>query len=144
MGNAMSTNEAYVAASKGDAIWTRSIVRAMEPSRWSSKAVLGVQGTPNRLRPNSSAESDAHVEEFVDPHAGKDDVPDKDGGEKSNKFVSDDVKKLDKQLRITIKDLTDFGYSEQCPRCADLQAGIPNTWKKHSDYCRLRLYMCYK
>ena len=66
LGNAISTNEAYVAASNADVIRTRSIVRVMEPSRWSSKAVLGVQGTPNRLRPNSSAESDAHVEEFVD------------------------------------------------------------------------------
>ena len=131
----MAKNEAYVATSNGDVIGTRSIVRVMEPSRWSSKAVLGVQGTPNRLRPNSSAESDAHVEEFVDPHAGKDDIPNQDDSEKPNKLVSDDVEKLDKQLRITIKDLTDFGYSEQCPRCADLQAGIPNTWKKHSDSC---------
>ena len=62
LGNAMATNEAYVAASNGDVIRTRSIVRVMEPSRWSSKAVLGVQGTPNRLRPNSSSKTDAHVE----------------------------------------------------------------------------------
>ena len=44
LGNAMPTNEAYVSASNGDVIRTRSIVRVMEPYRWSSKAVLGVCG----------------------------------------------------------------------------------------------------
>ena len=33
IGNAMSTNEAYVAASNGDVLRTRSIVRVVEPSR---------------------------------------------------------------------------------------------------------------
>ena len=67
LGNAMSTNEAYVAASNGDVIRPRSIVRVMEPNRWSSKAVIGIKGTPFKLRPSSHVESDAHVEEFVDP-----------------------------------------------------------------------------
>ena len=67
LGNAMSTNEAYVAASNGDVIRSRSIVRVMEPSRWSSKAARGIKGTPFKLRPSSHVESDAHVEEFVDP-----------------------------------------------------------------------------
>ena len=64
LGNAMSTNEAYVAASNGDVIRSRSIVRVMDPSRWSSKAVLGIRGTPFKLRPGSHAESDAHVEDL--------------------------------------------------------------------------------
>ena len=94
IGNAMSTNEAYVAASNGDVLRTRSIVRVMEPSRWSSKAILSIKGTPFKLRPSSNTETDAHVEEFVDPHANKDDAKVADSDE-PRKFDSSDVTKLD-------------------------------------------------
>ena len=143
LGNAMSTNEAYVGSSAGEVIRTRSVVRVMEPSRWSSAAVLGVKGTPFHLRPSSKSDSDAHVEEFVDPHANKDDSALKDDGQ-SLKFDSSDVKKLDRSIRITAKDLEYFGYSDNCPRCADLQAGISNSAKHHTDECRLRMYLCYR
>ena len=118
----MSTNEAYVAASNGDVLRTRSIVRVMEPSRWSSKAILGIKGTPFKLRPSSNTDTDAHVEEFVDPHANKDDAQLADSSE-PRKFDSSDVKKLDRSIRITSKDLEYFGYSDGCPRSMDLQAG---------------------
>ena len=87
----MSNNEAYDASSAGELIRTRSIVRVMERSRWSSTAALGVKGTPFHSRPNSKSDSDAHVEEFADPHANKDDAALKDDGQPM-KFDSSDVK----------------------------------------------------
>jgi len=98
IGNAMFINEPYVAASNGDVLRSRSIVRVMEPSRRSSKAILGIKGTPFNLRPSSNTETDAHVEEFVDPHANKDDAKIADSDE-SRKFDSSDVKKLDRSIR---------------------------------------------
>jgi hypothetical protein len=115
LGNAMSTNEAYVSASNGDVIRTRSIVRVMEPYRWSSKAVLGVRGTPHCLKPSTIAQPDAHVEEFVDPHANRDAAVPVD----DDLVGHEDVPKLDKQIRITMKDLQTFGFSDRCPRCAE-------------------------
>ena len=54
------------------------------------------------------------------------------------------TKKMDKQLRITLTDLNDFGFSERCPRCEDLQAGIYGTKKVHGKECRFRIYLNFK
>ena len=112
----------------------------MEPYRWSSKAVLGVRGTPHCLKPSTIAQSDAHVEEFVDPHANRDAAVPVD----DDLVGHEDVPKLDKQIRITMKDLQTFGFSDRCPRCAELRAGNSNTQKHHSQECRLRLYLCFQ
>ena len=92
LGNAMTTNEAYLAASTGDVIRTRSIVRVMEPSPWSGRAILGIKRTSLKLRPSPHADTDAHVEEIVDPHANKDDAAPGDGqpGEPP-KFYSSEI-----------------------------------------------------
>ena len=59
LGNAMSTDEAYVAAaSDGDVLRTRSIVGVVEPSRCSSKAIFRITSTPFKLRPSSHIEYD--------------------------------------------------------------------------------------
>ena len=60
------------------------------------------------------------------------------------KFDSSDVKTLDRSIRITAKDIEYFGYSDRCPKCADLQAGLSKTQKLHTDECRLRMYLCYE
>ena len=53
------------------------------------------------------------------------------------------MKVMDAQIRITQKDLNDFGYTENCPKCQDIIAR--RSWKRsHSDECRLRLYMEYQ
>ena len=113
----------------------------MEPSRWSSTAVLGVKGTPFHSRPKSKSDSDAHAEEFVDPHANKDASSLKDDGQPM-KLDSSDVKTLDRSIRITAKDLEYFGYSDRCPKCADLQAGLSKSQKLQTDECRLRMHLC--
>ena len=50
---------------------------------------------------------------------------------------------MDKQIRITKRDLIKYGYSPNCPRCLDLEAGIPRSNRHHSDECRLRVYLNY-
>ena len=138
LGNSQSSNEAFVADSKGEVIKTRAVVRVVEASRWSSTAVLGVIGIPSNLRPGQSIDGDEYIEEMIDPHENADkpvgphDLPD-------SKLPS-----LPKQQRITVRDLEKYGFSERCPRCSDLQAGDANSKKHHSDECRLRLYMHWK
>ena len=142
VGNYKSSNEALVAASNGDVVKVRSIVRVVESSRWIKDAVLSVRGTPVQLRPRSQSDSDAHVEEGMEPHLNADQHPVEDGVKES--FDNSEVQKLDRQIRITQKDIEQFGYTENCPKCTDLQRGKIITSKPHSQECRLRMYLHYK
>ena len=72
VGNAQSTNEAFVAIANGDVIKTRSLVRVVLPSRWSKADVFNVRGVPHRLRVADSVQDDSFIEELVDPHANAD------------------------------------------------------------------------
>ena len=142
VGNHQNSNEALVASSNGDVIKVRSIVRVVAPSRWNKDVAMSVKGTPFRLRPRSESETDAHVEETMDPHTNADQHPSDDGVKES--FDKDEVKKLDRQLRITKVDIDQFGLSDDCPKCADLRRGKMTTTKLHSDSCRLRFYLQFK
>ena len=73
LGNAQATNECYVGSANGDVVKTRSIVRVVEPSRWSLKAVEGIKGTPHCFRPHSATDTDAHIEELLEPGEHVDD-----------------------------------------------------------------------
>ena len=140
MGNSQATNECYVAASNGDVVKTRAIVRVVEGSRWSKEAIGGIKGTPMNLRPQHISDSDDFLEESASPH-----VSDDQTGEDDDAVIGPaDVSKLDKQLRITLKDLQDFGYSDKCPRCSDLQKGIFKTKRNHSTDSRMRIDLAYK
>ena len=142
VGNHQNSNEALVASSNGDVIKARSIVRVIEPSRWSKTAILGVKGTPFKLRPKSNTESDAEVEELMEPHLNADQHHPEDSVKDT--FDQPEVRKLDRQLRITQKDLDQFGYSDDCPKCSDLRAGKMISSKPHNDQCRVRIYLHYK
>ena len=152
-----STNEAFVAVGNGDVIKTRSVVRVMAPTRWSAEGIMNIKGTPLVPRPQNPDESDTFVEEMREPHRGGDDIPlDKDGdqdntskatvrtGSKEEVDIGDaGMKLLDSQVRITQKDLDQFGYTDDCPRCQDIIA--QKKWKRnHNDDCRLRIYMEYQ
>ena len=120
LGNAQSTNECYVGAANGDVIKTRAVTRVVEASRWSAQAIQQIKGTPNCFRPASQTESDVAIEEFFDPHVNAD-------GEKEVQIDAPEMAKLDKQIRITRKDLDNLGYTEGCQRCTDMRAGIDRT-----------------
>ena len=118
LGNAQATNECYVAASGGNVIKARAAVRVVEPSRWSKAALEGIKGTPMCFRPQQSSDSDAHLEESASPHAHDDPVDDDDVV-----IGPEEAVKLDRQLRMTLKDLQTYGFTTGCPRCTDLQNG---------------------
>ena len=49
-----------------------------------------------------------------------------------------------KRIRITKRDLENYGYTGGCPRCADLEYGHANTKKAHNEECRARMYLKHK
>ena len=142
VGNHQNSNEALVASSAGDIIKVRSIVRVVQSSRWNKDLVMKVKGTPFKLRPRSDSDSDAHIEEHMDPHVNADQHPVDDGVKEY--FDKSEVKRLDRQLRITKGDIDQFGHSDNCPKCRDLKAGKLSTTRLHSDECRLRFYLSFK
>ena len=142
MGNHQNSNEALVAAGNCDVIKVRSIVRVVEPSRWSKEGILGVKGTPFKLRPRSTDENDAMVEESMEPHLNANQHPPED--DLKNVFDQPEMRKMDRQLRITQIDLDRYGYSDGCPKCTDLRNGKKISSKPHNDQCRVRIYLHYK
>ena len=63
-----------------------------------------------------------HVEELVGPHANLDnvDAPAEVSPRDPAEPTESDIKKID--IRITMLDIERFGYSDDCPRCAELDA----------------------
>ena len=139
LGNAQATNECYVGAQNGDVIKTRSIVRVISSSRWSVDAIKTIKGTPDKFRPASDTETDAVIESLPDPHKNAD--TDLAVDVEIDKHES---QKLDKQLRITKSDLRQFGYTDECPKCADIEKGGDRSWLRHNDNCKIRLYLAFK
>ena len=82
---------------------------------------MNIKGTPFRLRPHSESESDAVVEESLEPHINSDQHPPDDSPK--DVFDKPELKKLDRQLRLTQKDFDRFGYSDDCPKCRCLRQG---------------------
>ena len=156
LGNSQSSNEAFVATTAGGVVKTRSVVRVVEPSRWNSGKVMGVRGLPSHMKINDEDTDDAFIEEMREPHRGGDDLPaDQDGDQprhrRSRQAPVDEhieigdagMKTLDRQLKITQKDLNEFGYTDGCPKCMDIIN--KRSWKRqHNDDCRLRIYMEYQ
>ena len=140
LGNAQATNECFVTASNGDVVKARAVVRVVETSRWSKTALEGVRGTPMCFRPQQQSDSDAHLEESSRRNAHEY----QDGEDEDVVIGSEEASKLDKQLRITLKDLQDFGFTPRCPRCSDLKNGRYSSKKNHSDECRLHVYLAYQ
>ena len=114
LGNSQTTNECFVAAMNGDVIKTRSITRVVEGNRWPSDAVLEIQGTPDLLRPQAGKETDAEIEELIDPHKNADD--DMEGDEQQSL-----AQKL-RRIRMTANDFKLFGHSSFFPKAPS----IPN------------------
>lgn len=110
-------------------------------SRVSKHAIEQVHGTPMCLRPQQASDSDAFIEEPANPHEHADESGDADDGVVIGPAVS---AQLDRQPRITLKDLQNFGLKQNCPRCTDLQNGRYANRRNHTDECRLRVYLAYQ
>ena len=44
------------------------------------------------------------------------------------------------RLKLTRNDFEKYGYTKDCPKCADTDAHRPFTGKKHTEICRYRIY----
>ena len=123
---------------------SRSIVRVVAPSRWDKDALSGVIGIPGNLSTQGVEDIGPSIEEHIDPHAHADEAlaeADDIGAE-----VIDDhgLKKLDKQIRLTLNDFRRFGLTPGCPRCLDLESGAFRTDRYHNDGCRPRMYLAFR
>ena len=140
LGLSNSSNEHFIATRDGNVLRSRSIVRVVERSRWSAEAALGVTGTPTLPNPNGLEDPHGRVEESDVPHLDMDAVAEsaepplpQAPGEKNfapGKIMDVDIRK--------------YGYSDDCPRCRDLQTGKAKFFRPHTDICRMRFYLCWK
>ena len=83
-------------------------------------------------------------EEITEPHAHADEALNKDDDADEAVLSRDDVKTLDRQIRITLTDPNRFGLSDNCHKCTDLRAGAFQTGRHHFNKCRLRMYLEYR
>ena len=149
-GYSPTSNEYFLGLPNGNVVKSRSIVRVVPSGRWDRKSLMAIKGIPGKLTANE-ADQDVEVEEFERPHANADDqcrdaqsteVADAAASNNAHPHLGGDEGKevLDRQIRITMKDLKKYGFSPGCPRCLDLEAGFHQTRRNHSDTCRLRMY----
>jgi hypothetical protein len=84
--------------------------------------------------PRPHADGDTEQRDSLDTEIAdaKHDDFDKIGGDEGFKIMT-------RQVRITKRDFIKFGYSERCPLCIDMQAGVPKPTTHHTDECRLRI-----
>ena len=72
LGNAQASNDVYVGAKNGDVVKSRSIVRVVMASRWNSRDVLGLRGSPHCFRPSGASDPCSQIEEQATPHVNAD------------------------------------------------------------------------
>ena len=139
---ANSSNEHSVGMPNGNVAKTRSVVRTVASKRWRPDLVEKIAGIPGQLVVSGDRDATAGIESSEDPHAGpviaadvELDVP-----EIKPNVENKHLKTLDRQIRITMNDLTVHGFYPGCPRCTALEAGSMKTTRHHSNECRLTMY----
>ena len=142
LGMANVSNEHFVGLPNGNIAKSRSVVRTIASKRWRADLIEKVTGTPAQLVANGNRDELAGIESFEDPHAGPvaDAEVELDAMEVKPVVEEKHLGTLDRQIRITMKDLKTHGFYGGCPRCADLESGNMRTNKHHSNECRLTMY----
>ena len=149
VGLSANSNESYVSSMKGNVIKARTIARVVEGNKWDAVAVMNTKGIPGALNPMGREVIDPSIEESAAPHL-EGDAELRERAEHSLPAQAAPMEGLEEKRRakmrkkITFKDLDKYGYSDNCRRCRDLQRGIQNPCKDHSDECRLRMYLAWK
>ena len=80
----------------------------------------------------------------LDLHAHADEALEEADDVGAEVIDEDGLKKLDRQIRLTVKDFRRFGFTPGCPRCLDEEAGAFRTERHHNDDCRLRMYLAFR
>jgi hypothetical protein len=143
LGLVNSSNEHVVATRLGNVVKSRSVVRVVEASRWNSDAALAVVGTPTLLNPLDPEEDAGYaaIDESEQPHLELDaDIHNGDPMVESNTGRSVSFA----PGKIMAKDLERYGYSDDCPRCSDIQRGNLRSFRNHTDQCKMRIYFAWK
>ena len=132
LGQANISNEAFIGLPNGNVAKSRSIVRVVPSGRWDKKSVLDLKGTPGKLTFNREGD-EVDIEAFPDPHVDGDaaerealdtEIPDAMAADMSKICGPAGMATLDRQIRITKKDVLKYGYSPESSRCLDLEAGF--------------------
>ena len=92
---------------------------------------IDIEAMPRPHADGDTEQRDALDTEIAD---AKHDDFDEIGGDEGFKIMT-------RQVCITKRDFIKFGYSERCPLCLDMQAGVPRPTTHHTDECRLRIYL---
>ena len=146
------SNEYYIALLDGNVLKSRSVTRAVPSGRWDKTALLAVKGIPGKLTVADDEHAEVDVEAIQNPHLHLDEGHRlaKDGGisieheDTVDKLGSDEGLQITgRRCRITKKDLDKYGYTYNCPRCIDLEAGHHRTNRCLNDECRLRMYLIF-
>ena len=145
LGTADRSNEAYTGTGSGNVVKSRGISCVVQKSKWHEDSVLRVTGTPMQLCPNDLGNKEAlWIESEIDPHA----EPfgsgiDCEAAEVAEGHPSPPPPSLMKgagRVRITRQDLVKYGFTKDCRRCANVEAGKHLMKETHSEVCRLRIY----
>ena len=138
LGTADRSNEAYIGMRSGNVVKSRGLSRVVQESKWDSDSVLRVTGTPMQLCPNDLGNKDAlWIESEIDPHA----EPFDSGIDREAAKVAEgqplppppSLMKGAGGVRITRQDLVKYGFTKDCRRCADVEAGKHLTKENHSE-----------
>ena len=84
----------------------------------------------------SRADGDTEQRDSLDTEIAdaKHDDFDKIGGDEGFQIMT-------RQVRITKRYVINIVYSDRCPLCNDMQAGVARPSTHHTDGCRLRIYL---
>ena len=77
------------------------------------------RGTKPVKKRVTSVSRDDIIEEQVGPHAHADESLGADDDAGTEKLDDAGMVKLDRQIRLTVKDFKQFGWTENCPRCLE-------------------------
>ena len=123
----------------GNVLKRRSMVRVVAEARWSPGALLKAVGTPMRPTPQSDGQQDAA---WVEEAANTNDHSEIDLENVDRPAAETKKQRMNvtKRLKITRNDLLWYGFTLDCPKCNDVQAGKFLSGRHHTDKCRYRLY----
>ena len=129
------TGEHIVALESGEAIRVRTVHRLSAEDQWNADAVLAVRALPRKPSPNDTAgEPRPRRNTEADDGAG-----DRVDGANLGETDHDDQAAEPRELRLTTRLLTKYGYTDGCPGCENKERGAPYS-RGHSTLCRQRIY----
>ena len=143
LGLVNSSNEHMVATRLGNVVKSRSVVRVVEASRWNSDAALATLGTPTLLNPLDPEDDAGYaaVDESEQPHLELD-AGIHDGEPMAEPNAGRSISFA--PGKIMARDLERYGYTDECPRCTDIQRGNLRSFRNHTDQCKMRIYFAWK